>query len=331
MRRSDKPRASPKRAKRTARATAARRKPKARRRSAAGRAVARAAAEIRKRIGRGARRAWRGIKRLSRRASKRIVPRRAARRRAWRGFRRLPLGAQAGGCALIVVALWVPANWLYQVARKPSELLFPVSGALYKTPAQTWDAYARLFRRHSTDVMTPELLAALAQVEGSGNPVVRTYWRFRMSTAPFEIYRPASSAVGMYQITDGTFDEARRYCIHDHRVVEDGPWHDLRSCWLNALYTRIVPSHAIEMTSAYLDRRVAETLARSGIDAATLGQKQTLAAVVHLCGRGAGLRFARQGLAPAPGQRCGSHDLAAYLRKVERMKTVFARLAAGRQ
>ena len=29
--------------------------------------------------------------------------------------------------------------------------------------------------------MTPELLAALAQVEGSGNPVARTYWRWSWS------------------------------------------------------------------------------------------------------------------------------------------------------
>ena len=53
-------------------------------------------------------------------------------------------------------------------------------------------------------------------LEGSGNPVARTYWWWRFSWNPFEVYRPASSAVGMFQITDGTFAEARRYCIHDH-------------------------------------------------------------------------------------------------------------------
>ena len=69
--------------------------------------------------------------------------------------------------------------------------------------------------------MSPTLLAALAQVEGSGNPIVRTYWRLAFSTEPFEIYRPASSAVGMYQITDGTFADARHYCIHEHAVASD--------------------------------------------------------------------------------------------------------------
>lgn len=254
------------------------------------------------------------------------MPGRAARRRAYRGFARLPLGAQAVVIAVFVVAAWAPVNWLYQVVRKPSELFFPVSGALYKTPSETWATYAPLFRRHSTAVMTPDLLAALAQVEGSGNPVARTYWRFKMTYAPFEIYRPASSAVGMYQITDGTFAEARRYCIRDHEVAEQGAWNDFDACWFNGLYTRVIPSHAIEMTSAYLDKRVAETLARTGISHATLRDEQTLAAVVHLCGRGAALRFARQGLAPRPGQRCGSHDLAGYLRKVREMQAVFVRL-----
>src|SRR3989442_15205652 len=104
---------------------------------------------------------------------------------------------------------------------------------------------APLFREPTTAVITPELLAAVAQVEGARNPVDRTYWRWRLTWKPFELYRPASSAVGMYQITDATFREARRYCIPAHVVVEEGPWYDVTSCWFNGLYTRIVPSHAV--------------------------------------------------------------------------------------
>jgi hypothetical protein len=58
--------------------------------------------------------------------------------------------------------------------RKPAELFFPVSGALSKTPPETWRQYAPIFREHSTAVMTPGLLAALAQVEGAGNPLAIT-------------------------------------------------------------------------------------------------------------------------------------------------------------
>jgi hypothetical protein len=226
-----------------------------------------------------------------------------------------------------VFAAWFAVNWVYQVIRKPSELFFPVSGVLYKTPAETWDAYAPVFERHSTAVVTPELLAALAQVEGSGNPVVRTYWRWSPSTEPFEVYRPASSAVGMYQITDGTFAEARRYCIRDHRVVEDGPWNDFRSCWFNALYSRVVPTHAVELTSAYLDRRIDAILTRQRATGATLQQKHNLAAVIHLCGAGAGEVYARRRFQPTSGQRCGDHLVSGYLMRVSEMKRVFAALA----
>lgn len=228
---------------------------------------------------------------------------------------------------VLVLAAGLAVNWMYQVVRKPSELFFPVSGTLYKMPQETWREYASIFRKHSTAVMTPELLAALAQVEGSGNPIVRTYWRWSLSSEPFRIYRPASSAVGMYQITDGTFAEARRYCIRDHVVAEDGPWNQANSCWFNSLYTRVIPSHAVELTSAYLDRAVADTLARHGIRRATLRQKQDLATLTHLCGAGAGDAYARRGLRLLPGQRCGDHEARVYLVRVNAMKVLFTRLA----
>ena len=179
-------------------------------------------------------------------------PRRATRRRLLRRFRAAPLPVQLGVGAVVVLGLWFAVNAVVQVVRKPTELFFPVSGVLHKTPTETWRSYAPIFRAHATGVITPEFLAALAQLEATGNPVARTYWRWRVAADPFEVYRPASSAVGMYQITDGTFAEAKRYCIHDHAVVEGGPWHDPRSCWFNALYMRVVPSHAVELTSAYL-------------------------------------------------------------------------------
>jgi len=225
--------------------------------------------------------------------------------------------------AVAAVACALAVNWLYQVVRKPAELFFPVSGVLDKKPAQTWEQYGPIFRRHATATVTPELLAALAQVEGAGNPVARTYWRWRLTHQPFEIYRPASSAVGMYQITDGTFREARRYCVRDHGVIEDGPWHDWKSCWFNFLYFRVVPSHAVEMTSALLDRKVA---AIAGKRRATPAQKEDLAAVIHLCGAAAAQAYAARGYRAAAAQRCGDHDLHGYLARVNAMKRVFARM-----
>jgi hypothetical protein len=228
-----------------------------------------------------------------------------------------------------VLTLWVASNWIFQVIRKPSELFFPVSATLNKTPAETWRQYAPIFRKHATPVMSAQLLAAIAQVEGSGNPVARTYWRWVWTRQPFEMYRPASSAVGMYQITDGNFAEARRYCIHNHVVIEDGPWNDWHSCWFNSLYARVIPSHAVELTSAYLDRSIADILARHRLLSAPLQRKQDLAAVIHLCGAGAGDEYARRGFRSPGGQRCGDHEVRAYIARVDAMKAVFDRLAAN--
>jgi hypothetical protein len=260
----------------------------------------------------------------------RLWPSARVRRRALRALERAPRFLQIMLGVALLLAAWATLNWVYQVVRKPSELFFPVSGTLYKTPPQTWQQYAPLFEEYATRVMTPELLAALAQVEGSGNPVVRTYWRWSWQPSPFDLYRPASSAVGMYQITDGTFAEAKRLCIHHHQVVEDGPWNAWQSCWFNRLYTRVVPAHAVELTSAYLDRSVENILAREAASSATLVQQQDLAAVIHLCGAAAGDAYARRGLHLLAGQRCGDHEVRAYIARVDAMKRVFAMLAAGR-
>jgi hypothetical protein len=254
----------------------------------------------------------------------------------WREFRtflcalwRTPLPIRFVAGAILLLIFWVIVNWIYHTIDKPTEVFFPLDNALDKNRAETWKEYGPLFREHATAVITPELLAALAQVEGSGNPVARTYWRWQFSWNPLEWYHPASSAVGMYQITDGTFQFAKRYCIHDHVVVEDGPWHDLKSCWFNNLYTRVLPSHAIEMTAALLDRHVANAIGSASHTTVTLQRKQDLAAVIHLCGAGAGRDYAARGFKLAPHQRCGDHDARMYLAKVDDMKHQFAHLASG--
>ncbi len=254
--------------------------------------------------------------------------------RAWRrvrgALRTLPLPLRVFIGVLAICVALVVINLGYQVIRKPTELFFPVSGALAKSPPETWRTYGSLFNAHATKVITPDLLAALAQVESAGNPVARTYWRWHPTANPLAWYRPASSAVGMYQITDGTFQEAKRYCIHDHVVVETGAWHDLDSCWFNSLYTRVLPTHAIELTAAWLDRSVARALVNRDIAAATLQQQQDLAAVIHLCGPRAGEVFAAQGFRlTAQWRQCGDHDVRRYLAHVNAFRRQFARLAGA--
>ena len=124
----------------------------------------------------------------------------------------------------------------------------------------------RSFESIQRPSISPELLAALAQAEGAGNPVASTYWRWRLTWSPFAIYRPASSSVGMYQMTDAAFAEARHYCIRDHNVVEDG-------CSFTGLDSRVIPSRAIELTAVFLDRKVTAILARRLKTAASAAAK----------------------------------------------------------
>ncbi|MGQ0546351.1 MAG: transglycosylase SLT domain-containing protein [Betaproteobacteria bacterium] len=221
--------------------------------------------------------------------------------------------------ALGVLILVAGLNWVIQAVRKPSEVLFPFDG-FTKSRRETWEAYGPLFREHATDAVPAELLAALAQAESAGNPVARTYWRWRLAWNPIEVYKPASSAVGLYQITDGRFAEAQRLCIHHNRAVDEGPWYNPRTCWFNAFYFRVVPTHAVELTAAFLDRKISSVKA-------TPAQRHDLAAVIHLCGATAGEAFARRGFRPLPGQRCGEHDLRAYLSRVNALKHEFRKLS----
>lgn len=244
-------------------------------------------------------------------------------KRAWRGRRRVPFPFAAW--TLVGIATFLLANACYQVVRKPTELLGVVPTAR-KAPTETWRSYGALCRAHATDVVSAGLLAALVQVESAGDPLARTYWRWRWSLNPFELYAPASSAVGILQITDGTYAQARRLCIHDHAVVRQGAWLDPRACWFNALYLRTVPSHAIEMTAAWLHQNVEELVVERAKGRASLRDRRRLAALVHLCGAGRGAVFAARGFRLAPGERCGDHLAAAYLARVETLAAAFARM-----
>src|SRR6202046_625081 len=150
--------------------------------------------------------------------------RRWRRRARWARDRlaRAPRAIQIAGGVAILLVVAVLVNLVYHVILKPTELFAFIGHRLDKEPAETWRQYGPLFRKSSTGTIPPELLAALAQVESSGNPVDRTYWRWRWSFNPLAIYQPASSAVGLFQTTDLAYAEAARFCIRDNAVMESG-------------------------------------------------------------------------------------------------------------
>ncbi len=225
------------------------------------------------------------------------------------------------GSIAVLLAIVVLVNIAYQLIRKPTELFVFAGNTLDKEPAETWRQYGPLFRTYSTATVTPELLAALAQVESSGNPVARTYWRWRWSFNPLAIYRPASSAVGLFQMTDPALTEAARFCVRDNAVTASG-------CGFRGLYPRAIPSHAVELASVYLDRQVALVLDLAGDVKASARERQDLAAFIHLCGAGPATAYARRKFQMIAAERCGDHLVAAYVAKVNAMKPQFQRLAA---
>ncbi len=123
----------------------------------------------------------------------------------------------------------------------------------------------------------------------------------------------------MYQMTDAAYAEAARYCIRGNAVVDT-------ECGFTGLYTRAVPSHAIDLAAVYLDHNVAAVLAarqtqrqarsRSRISPhSSISATQVPSAFVH------------RGFQMMAGERCGDHLVAAYLAKVKAMKRQFMRLA----
>jgi len=263
-------------------------------------------------------------------ARSRATTRRGLARRRLRGlaawWKRASGHARLVAVTAALSVVLITGNWLYHVLRKPSELVGLVAGPAPRTPGETWRTYGPLFRRHSTEVLTPDLLGALVQIESAGDPAAHPAWRWRVGWSPLEWYGPASSAVGLLQITDATFADARRYCIHDHRVARVGAVTDLHACWFNAFYTRLLPSHAIEMTSAWLTQATHDLVAARGVPGVKLGSRQDLAAAIHLCGLERGRAFVRHGFRVLPGERCGDHGLAEYLGGVRALAALFRQL-----
>jgi len=214
----------------------------------------------------------------------------------------------------LAVSVAFAVNAVHWILRKPTELLAPVSQVMVKSPEETWRAYGVQFQQNSTETVPSSLLAALAQVESSGNPAAHTYWRWNLKASDwFGLYRPASSSVGMYQMTDPAFQDARGYCIRNHKIVASvSP----DTCFHDPILSRISPAESIELTAIYLDRKITAALEEEGVRKPSATKLLSLGAIIHLCGLGPAEGFIAKGFSLEPTERCGDHEPADYLAQV---------------
>jgi hypothetical protein len=207
-------------------------------------------------------------------------------------------------------------NFLVQIYRKPTELLRFARLGRAKTPKETWGEYREDFTRYATDVITADFLAALVQVESSGDSLASPAWTWHWSASPWGLYGPPSTAVGLLQITKGNFEAASGLCVKDGR------------CQSSILRSRLNASHSIEMTSAFLHSNVRKLLAGSR-RRVSLRDRQKLAAVIHLCGPNKGPALIRSRFDTDALGSCGAQPVGSYVRLVMRYRARFSQLAAS--
>lgn len=236
-------------------------------------------------------------------------------------------GSSLFGLIVKLALLFLFVNFFIQIVRKPTEVLRFAHLGRTRSPRETWNKYGEDFRSHATDVITADLLAALTQVESAGDSLSSPGWTWHWSRNPWRWYSPESSAVGLLQMTDGNFGAARALCVKNGHVATEGAWYDLDSCRFNGSYSRLVGSHSIEMTSAFLHVSVERALSHFR-GRASLRDKQKLAAVMHLCGPNKGPEFVRAGFDVGAMGFCGTQRVSSYVRLVMKYRAQFARWSA---
>jgi hypothetical protein len=220
---------------------------------------------------------------------------------------------------MLFFGLAVTVNFLWQIIRKPSEILAIVGLGAARSPHQLWRDYGQKFVSYQTELMPAPLLAAIAFAESSGNPLATPKWEWNWRGGLLDLYAPASTSVGMFQFTNSTFKEASQYCVVNGQVVADGPWYDFRSCWFNSLYTRLSASDSIQLTSAYLHKEIEHWQIINGRRDLAKSLITRMAAVIHLCGPGK----ASKALSIQGAGNCGSHSVRGYVAKVEHFERIF--------
>jgi hypothetical protein len=212
---------------------------------------------------------------------------------------------------LIVVIFLI--NAIYQIFLNPIHLFSFISKPFSKTPQQTWDAYSEIFQRQGDTRITPELLAAIAQVESAGNPLAAPPWQFSLSTDVAQLFAPASSAFGIMQITKGTFETMRKLAKEEGRPTP--------------VMTRLRVEDSVQLSAIHLRRSIQDLIGDRGWDKLDRRRSTHLASVIHLCGPEVGKRLIKLQYRTERLPRCGSHWPEVYSNRVWELRQYFEKNA----
>ncbi len=216
----------------------------------------------------------------------------------------------------------------WQLYRKPTELLRPAIGFFHKSPIETWRDYQDEFQKYSGKYFRPSFLAALAQIESNGNPLAQSYWDWRFSTNWRRIFAPASSAVGIYQITNSTFLDAKRFCKKSGKLFYDATHLKLKHCKENRYASRLSAEDSIRMVSSRMEYYLNKLLRGRKL---SLQQSERVASVLHLCGVYKAKRFVKAGLSYRAIGKCGSHNPRYYYKKIQKQQRKIAGYKVARR
>lgn len=215
---------------------------------------------------------------------------------------------------------------LVQLVQKPAHLLSFASSYFYKTPYETWKTYHADFKKYQTSTTPSYVLAAIAQVESSGNPIATPKWEWNFKNSWHSLYSPVSSSVGLYQFTTPTFNRAAKFCVHEGKLYSKVEAHQiLHPCWWSRFGFRLSASSSIRTASAYLHKEVSELLKRFNMSHLGVRSKSRLAMVVHLCGKHKASLLLQKRSLHSLGY-CGRHKVSKYIKKAEQLTRKFKSL-----
>lgn len=210
----------------------------------------------------------------------------------------------------------------FHIYHKPSIILLPVSNSFNKLPNETWDTYKDYFNEYSSKTISPFLIAAIVQHESAGNPLAQTYWKWNWDVNPFKWFAPASSSLGLMQMTSGTWEDAKKFCTLGGEVIrEEGK----KSCW-NFLASRLFPASNIRLASIryhYYLKKWKESL---GVDNLSSKLSRRFISVMHLCGVEKAFKWADKPHLLKK-RRCGGHSVREYLRSIARLERKFRNIS----